>query len=357
MNRRGFAYFRYRTNNDRNYWNCICSAMDWIIVAVEHINSMAEDNTKSMSAMEVFTCIASVDIIIEAVQQLHRVIQNTDPLLFKDETDVFEGNQFFQNDYRYFKTIRSCFGAHPVNLEEPGSPQNTKLRRFASWPYAIWKNETASIILHSNQKDEKDIFLSIDLQQILRYGNKYYQHLIVLGDSLEKQYEQFAAEKRREMIPSPENPIEHLSVLLEASKNRLDKGEYKSHIEEMQLLYKTPVTNDANVELVTGYRKDLQLLIADIHNHLQYMDDSALVYEDILYPRFPDSSDGWGYWCEKMTEYIFSNSCPPGLWEPQIRKRIEPYVQLQYSSYDELYLLVKATLYYLQKQSDHKLFE
>ena len=74
--------------------------------------------------------------------------------------------------------------------------------RFASWSSNTWGNGTFSVILYSNQHKEEDIFLSIDLLQILRYGEKFYEHLKVLGHTLNRQYEMFAREKRAETIPS-----------------------------------------------------------------------------------------------------------------------------------------------------------
>ena len=71
-----------------------------------------------------YSYISSVDIIVEAVQQLHRVIFSTAEQLFSKDTDCFPQNKFNKNDLDYFKTIRSCFGAHPVNLDEPGNEQH-----------------------------------------------------------------------------------------------------------------------------------------------------------------------------------------------------------------------------------------
>ena len=322
--------------------------MDWISVSAEHIIFISPEKAKAMSSIDVFAYISCVDIIVESVQQLHRVINNTKELLFKDDSDVFVGNQFGQNDIRYFKTLRSCFGAHPVNLEEPGAEQNRVMRRFASWSSNTWGDGTSSVILYSNQHKEEDIFLTIDLQQILHFGEKFYEHLKVLGDTLNEQYEIFATEKREEEIPFSKDPIEHLEILLKASEQRLDNSVYRSNIQELKLLFSTTVSDADNQRIVDVYRKDLLLLIDEIHRHLQNMDFTDLDYDDLLYP-FPKAMpNGWGYWYEKISEYIFGGGYPPVLWETQIRKLFEPYVTLNYSSYEELFLLVQAALYQLR---------
>ena len=348
VNSRGFTYFWYRTRSELNHWNCICSAMDWITVSVEHINSVTSEKAKSMRSIEVFAYISSVDIIVESVQQLYRVIFKTRELLFKDDSDIFVENQFGQNDIRYFKTLRSCFGAHPVNLEEPGAEQKREMRRFASWSSNTWGNGTSSVILYSNQHKEEDIFLSIDLQQILHFGEKFYTHLKVLGQVLNEQYEIFAAERRGEVIPFSEDPNEHLDILLNASEQRLDNPVYRSNIQELKLLFSTNVTDTDNEEIVAMYRKELLLLINELHEHLQNMDFTDLDYDDLLYPSPKAMPNGWGYWYEKISEYIFGGGYPPMLWETQIRELFKPYVRLNYTSYEELFLLVQSALYKLR---------
>lgn len=348
VNSRGFTYFWYRTRSELNHWNCICSAMDWITVSVEHINSITPEKVKRMGSIDVYAYISSIDIIVESVQQLHRVINKTNEQLFKNDSDIFAGNQFNQNDLRFFKTLRSCFGAHPVNLEEPGAEKNREMRRFASWSSNAWGNGTSSVILYSNQHKEKNIFLSIDLQQILRFGEKFYTHLKVLVQVLNEQYEIFAAKKRAEVIPFSEYPDEHLDILLNASEQRLDNSEYRSNIQELKLLFSTNVTDSGNQEIVTMYRKELLLLINEIHEHLQNMDFTDLDYADLLYPSPKAMPNGWGYWYEKISEYILGGGYPPLLWEAQILELFKPYVSLNYTSYEELFLLVQAALYKLK---------
>lgn len=350
VNSKGFAYFWYCARDNRNLWNCICSAMDWITVAVEHINSVNLEQAGNMSSMDVFTYISSVDLIVESVQQLHRVISAEAPFPFMNNSDIFSDNQFKQNDLCYFKTLRACFGAHPVNLNEPGQEPSRSLRRFASWSSAGWKTGSASVILYSNRIDEKDIFLSVDLSRVLQFGEKYYKYLKDLGKSIEHQYEGFAALKRKEIIPSSKDPIEHLDILLEASKQRLDNKFLESEIQELKILFCTEVTDESNAVLVAAYRQDLCLLIDEIHDYLQNMNMVDLKHDNLLYTSPTTLPNGWGYWYEKISEYIFGGGYLPQLWESQITNFIKPYVNLVYNSYEELFLLLQATLYHLEKQ-------
>lgn len=37
VNKDKFVFSRYKMVNGKNQWGCICSAMDWITVAIEYI--------------------------------------------------------------------------------------------------------------------------------------------------------------------------------------------------------------------------------------------------------------------------------------------------------------------------------
>ena len=70
VNKNNFTYFRYSNNRNKNQWNCICSAMDWITVAVEHLADYPKKRAGNLGSIEMYSYISSVDIIVEAVQQL-----------------------------------------------------------------------------------------------------------------------------------------------------------------------------------------------------------------------------------------------------------------------------------------------
>ncbi len=328
VNENGYALFRYRNEEGRNRWNCICSAMDWIIVSVEYINRINLVDTSSMDSIDVFAYLSTIDIIVEAVEQLNRVIHHTPKELFANSVDIFAGNRFGQNDVEYFKTLRSCFGAHPVNLREPGQENNDKLRRFASWSTNAGFGGDFSVVLYSNQSDKDHIFLSIDLQQVLRFGKKYYEHLTVLGESLRSQYETFAIQKRTEKILSPEDPLEHLEVLLRAAEERLNNDVYRTDIQELQLLFSTEVTCPENRKTVDAYRNALLSLIAEMHEHLQNMDFTDLDNYDLLYLSPKGLPNGWGYYYEKLTEVVFGGGYAPFHWEPRIKELFGSHIKL-----------------------------
>lgn len=91
--------------------------MDWIDVVVDAIDirnvPIKNDNDASVNVIAFIHCI---DILWESIKQLHRVFFNIDDIPFSEETTVFREKIFEATDNDYFKTIRACFAAHPVNL-------------------------------------------------------------------------------------------------------------------------------------------------------------------------------------------------------------------------------------------------
>ena len=345
VNKNSFTYFRYSNNRNKNQWNCICSAMDWITVAVEHLADYPKKRAGNLGSIEMYSYISSVDIIVEAVQQLHRVILSTAEQLFSKDTDCFPQNKFNKNDLDHFKTIRSCFGAHPVNLDEPGNEQDRSMRRFASWSGGNFGDSDFSVILYSNQVGGKDIFLSIDMDQVLVFAQKYYTYLQVLVGELKRQYVTFCAEMKAKRFCYEGDVLSRLYTLRTECKARLDNDYYRTTIDELILIFETPITCKNNREMAESYYIALESLIDEIYHNLQEMTLVDLEYDDLLYPVSNKLPNGWGYWREKLSEYVFGNGYPPEVWIERIENIFEDLFELTYSDYNELFVLVQASVY------------
>lgn len=69
-----FVLKAYANKQGKNQWNLICSSMDWISVAVRNLHSFpALDSNIDIRVMQIYSLISSIDIVNEAVMQLHRV--------------------------------------------------------------------------------------------------------------------------------------------------------------------------------------------------------------------------------------------------------------------------------------------
>lgn len=123
VNQDNFVYFYYSNRNEKNNFNCICSAMDWIDVALEYINDYKFSCNYSLNrqSIDFYTYISCIDIIFQAINQLSRVLLDCRNDIFNGEKDCFISRcEAFidKDDNAYFKEIRACFGAHPVNIGE-----------------------------------------------------------------------------------------------------------------------------------------------------------------------------------------------------------------------------------------------
>lgn len=350
VNANGFTLFKYRNNHNKNQWSCICSAMDWITVAVEHLNKCPLGSIRSLSSLEMYSYIASCDIIVEAIQQLHRVIFSTKTTIFEKDCNCFPDNQFNQTDLIYFKTIRACFGAHPVNLNEPGDEENKAMRRFASWSGGSWSEGDFSVFLYSNQLEEDNIHLSIRFKQIIGFVRKHYNYLEVLIEELNRQYDDFCSKMRKLRFACEGTPIERLLILQHESKLRLNKDYYRYAIDELLLIFSTPISAQENFKLVEEYRNALTDLIDEMYHNLQEMSFDNLENDMLLYPQSNGLPNDWGYWYEKLSENVFGNGYPPELWRPRIEDIFAGKFQFSYKSPQELFILVKAAVYRMSKQ-------
>ena len=349
VNESDFVLFKYINNNEKNHWNCICSAMDWITVASEYI--CTEPPSGSLGSIETYAYISSVDIIVEAVQQLHRVLYNTKTPPFSNESAVFYDNQFGQTDMDYFKTIRACFGAHPVNLIDPSANDDPTKKRFASWSGGFASDGDFSVFLYSNQIDGQNLSLDIYFYQIDAFLEKYYNYLESLIVEIKRQRNEFNSNFRKRKIQCSGNPLEQLSVLRQESVLRLNNTYYKTTLDALKRLFETPVSSSNNIGIVCQYHTKLIVLIEEIQTNLQNMRLTDLKYGYLLHLRPKGLPDGWGYWIEKLSEYVGGAGHHPCTWESEIKELFSGLFELRYESYNELYLLVNAALYQLHQQN------
>lgn len=345
VNEKDFVLFKYRDNNNKNLWNCICSAMDWIEVSVEYICRHPLRSVGPEQSIELYAYLASVDIIVEAVEQLHRVFFSTTKYVFSGDRECFYGNPFDETDRTHFKTIRACFGAHPVNLDDPEDPNNHEAKRFASWSGGFQNSNDFSVILYSNKIDGKDIWLGIHFDQINRFVEKYYSYLSELEKEIDAQYLRFCEEKRKQIFDFRGGELTQISILKQECKKRCDNDYFNSSLDQLLLIFQTPISCNANVEMVEQYRKSLRSLIEEMHSQLQNMVFPEWEYGWLLSPQPSNLPNGWGYWVSKLTDSVYGTGYPACVWYTSIERIFKGMFEFQFESQSELYVLVRAALY------------
>jgi len=285
-----FVYEQYHNVNGKNYWNVICSCMDWITLAIRYISSDLEYSKDiDVKVMQVYTYISAVDIIFEAVNQLYRIIFNKKETLFKGNSHIFQYNSFHLSDNDYFKEIRSIFGAHPVNLSRDNQ------RKYASWPYNPFSNQNAflEVSLYSNEVGIKDQKISLDFNQLNLFLKERYEYLEQLSDEIQRQYSVFVEKLAKKKIPDGKNVIETLEILQKESKNRLNNDYYNSCISDLLKLFSVTLKDKNLKDEEISYKNELQKVVSEIKNNLQKMNLVDLITDEICSPPYPFDKLGY----------------------------------------------------------------
>lgn len=342
VNSNWFVLFKYRNVDDKNQWNCICSAMDWLNVAMEYIIDVHNGNRSTNQSMEMYAYISSIAIVWESVQQLHRVFFNNDNYPFKNEHVCFSNRIFEEDDNNYFKSIRAAFGAHSVNIKT-----NDGKKFFASWPNLSYSGDY-SIFLYTNKVDGEDKIMCIKIDELHNFLDIRYNYLNKLMDEIASQYQNFANLMRKTPIKQVDNECDQLSILKNESTKRL--GLYNDLIDELIMIFDVQITNKQNEKMVSNFRNSLKPIISQIYNALQNVNNVNDIVCDKLNPVSENLSNGFDYYFSKLSDKISSsNSNYSTGWEQGLRKIFKDRFILEYSSYPEFYVLIISYIYKLNQ--------
>lgn len=279
-----FVLRTYSEREGKNQWNLICSSMDWISVAIRNLQNFPElDSNIDVRVMQVYSLISSVDIVHEAITQLHRVFfdQRSSTVPFKGDRDIFAQRAFDRDDNEYFKEIRSCFGAHPVNLMGEG-----KERRFASWPYegGLQGGSDFQVRLYSNDPSIDDITFGLNVSEIFAFLRSRYAYLGNISSQIVKLYGQSRQELASKPIERDENILQNVYTLLAENDLRFGNDYYKNTLDELKLLLETKLIEAALFEEEAEFKRALEPLVDEIWKNLQEMHIVDLNRTELLNP-------------------------------------------------------------------------
>ncbi|MGL1179037.1 hypothetical protein ACSTLD_14490 [Vibrio parahaemolyticus] len=263
-----FVYQIYKDKGGKNLFNLVCSAMDWISVSVRHLENAPDfDKDIDTKCMQVYSLISSIDLIFESINQLHRVFISPKKLPFHGEKSCFENRLFpDEDDNSYFKTIRACFGAHPVNLNQENS------KRFASWPYPSHFNSgDLSVMLYSRDVGKEDLTLNLNINELLEFLKTRYEYLDVIADKIQTLFVEYQQNLSNVEIESKSDPLEQLYILRSESVRRLDNDYYNGEINDLIMIFEAEITDSDLVPLADKYKESLIPLIEEIKKNLQEM--------------------------------------------------------------------------------------
>ena len=272
---------------------------------------------------------------------MHLAVFSTTVHVFKDQNDCFPNNVFKMNDWNYFKRLRACFGVHPVDIGNKGEK-----KRFASWSGDFESSGGFSVRLYSGEVNGQDMDLSIDFNQLNKFVHKYYEHLPVLKAELERQYSEYLDSKRKESFECIGDPVTRLNTLRRENRDRLDNEYYASTIDQLIMIFDTPITCKENESLVAQYRDALLDGIEEIKTNIQNMNYIDLICEKLLYPMPRSLPNGWTYPVGKLFSAAFDTSGRAMfICENEVEELFKDHFIFEYDSLKELYVLVNAAMY------------
>ena len=339
VNEEEYVFFKYRNVNGEDQWSRICSAMDWITVGMEYIQSVKEGGRSTQQSMEMYAYISSIDVVWEAIRQLHYVFFQTLDTPFWGEQECFSDKVFqSSDDNHYFKEIRAAFGAHPVDLKVKNGGKKEKF--FASWSGSFLGGY--DVLLYNGKVGGGYLKMSLDPKELDLFLEKRYSHLKKLIDEIDRQYINFKNEMIKKAIPKNQDVVSQLETLKDEAEKRNFSG-INGCIQKLIIIFSTKITNQENERMVLSYRELLDSLVQDIYFSLQNMDFEELD-DSLLYERTNKLSNGYGYYIEKLMEYINSAGYSPIIWEGTLREIFDSHFILEYENFEEFYVLIRACI-------------
>lgn len=353
VNENNYVLNKYRNIDGRNKWSCICSCMDWISVAISYLSTNPmpiQHRNDDLASVNVYTYISCVDMVFEAVKQLHRVFVSEKGIPFENESRIFTENVYCRDDNNYFKLIRSCFGAHPVNLNDYFTSHIAKEKRFASWSGGHFSRRDYGVVLYSNCPGVDSIFFDISFSEIDAFLVRTYSYLDELIRVIDEDEAKTKRELRNERIQHDENPMCQLEILDAENKKRYNNDYYKYIIDELKIIFGTKISNTENQVKVDLYRRHIEPAIEELRNVLQEMEltDVKAYEESKKYGRQLPHSVGSGL--IELADSVFSDTFSYPIFLPSLIQYISPAVFIAGDESDEeLYVLAKTAFFLLEK--------
>ena len=319
--------------------------MDWIDVALEYINNYKFNCNGSLNkqSIDFYTYISCIDIMCQSINQLSRVLLDYSHDVFSGEKGCFMSKcEVFTDidDNAYFKEIRACFGAHPVNIGKKGH------KHFASWPsVASFTGKLYSLLVYKSNYSDNEFIFEVKIDELNSFLIKRYEFLKELINKINEQYELFCGEKRNKDIQKNDDTHLYINNLISASKERMNREDYSYILQFIKDVYDyDSIGNESNGAVLNEYKNFLVTVLDGIYKNLQEMNFARKIYS----PFSPQMPENFGRAFEKLIEsqrlgYLF-------LEQEEIKKYLENIINFDgVSDVKETLILTLAGLY--KKQS------
>lgn len=348
VNENNFFYNLYKDNDGKNKWNIVCSAMDWLSVVSNGLPQINLENTDSLGvnhslSLNLMQYIVSVDILLESIKQIYRVLYDNNNYPLKNDKSIFQQNKI--SDEKYFKHIRAVFGTHQVNLNSvDGIRKNDNERFYSSWSVSsiFDDNNNFKVNLYSNMPDKEDEKFKINIKKINEFAKERYILLNDFTNRVDTIIKNHISNKKTKIISESDNNIEQLKILKKENRERIGaEYGYAYEINYIYRLLKVEVKDDKIKSIIKEYRDHLIKQIHKIKNNLQNMNFNYTLEK----PQITDYETG------KIHDYFYrGNKYGKECFEYLISKGILPSYLNRFEDLNEKELIYDSIIYYKSEQ-------
>lgn len=181
MDRRIYYYLKKDDNGCKA--NVVHSSIIWSREVITELNRREYGLKGKLQTSDLFLLIFYVDILLEATDQIYRVLYNTSKTEKLSDKEIFVNKPELYSkldDREYFKELRAIFGAHPVNLKEPNSGAvrfaDIPMRfhpsiQFDNYPPIKGEYDFYERLWTSTRYDDDTIFIPLKVSEILEFAN------------------------------------------------------------------------------------------------------------------------------------------------------------------------------------------
>ena len=187
--------------------------------------------------------------------------------------------------------------------------------------------------------------MSIYIHELNAFLETRYNYLNMLIKEIQEQRNVFYMKMQQKEIGWVDDPIEQLQILKQEIYERGENDYLLFLVERLQMIFNTKITIKENRLMVDRYRERLKTLIRDLFSHVQNMDlDMDDIEDNLLFPRPTVLPDGYGYWLEKIGDFISGAGYPPAYWEGRLKQIFSGTIIMEYETYQELYVVILACM-------------
>lgn len=343
-----FVLNTYKNHEGKNKWSIICSAMDWIEVAVGGIPYIELDHSNAnISSLNFMQLICAMDLVKESIDQLYRVFSI--PYPYKDDFSVFKQDTI--NDDTFFKHIRAVFGTHPVNLKGLSNEDNAKY--YASWSSAKIKDDF-SVVMYSNKVGKESYIFSVKIDDLFLYITKRFNLLNQLRNFIDESYKQHVRDWFENPIPQCNDIQDSVDILINENAKRFGSSDaYSYELSKIKRLLHTSLSDFPISEKANEYLRELNLVLGEIKTNLQNMKLENLKTDYIINPK---KNKEYRYDYSKVFDYIYTPDYDYVNYSKSqfsIKMLINAHELPEYASKltkDELLLLINTLNFYRNRE-------